>query len=76
MPYRRPPDRKISIWKVIKDSIGKDLTKLTMPVDFNEPTSMLQKMAENMEYHDLLVKANRMPEETMRMLLVVAFNIA
>ena len=41
LPYRKNPNKKISIWKVIKDSIGKDLTKLTMPVDFNEPLSML-----------------------------------
>ena len=59
MPYHKDPNRKISVWKFIKDRIGKDLTKITMPAEFNEPCSMLQKISENMEFHDLLVKANR-----------------
>ena len=35
------PKQKISLWKVIKDSVGKDLTKITIPVEFNEPLSMV-----------------------------------
>jgi hypothetical protein len=37
----RPP---MSLWAVLKGSIGKDLTKISFPVFFNEPTSMLQRM--------------------------------
>jgi oxysterol-binding protein 1 len=37
----RPPT---SLWSVLKHSIGSDLTKITFPVFFNEPTSMLQRM--------------------------------
>jgi oxysterol-binding protein 1 len=37
----RPPT---SLWSVLKHSIGKDLTKISFPVFFNEPTSMLQRM--------------------------------
>jgi len=33
-----------SLWSVLKNSIGKDLTKISFPVSFNEPTSMLQRM--------------------------------
>jgi hypothetical protein len=33
-----------SLWSVLKHSIGKDLTKISFPVSFNEPTSMLQRM--------------------------------
>jgi len=33
-----------SLWSVLKHSIGKDLTKISFPVFFNEPTSMLQRM--------------------------------
>jgi hypothetical protein len=43
----RPP---MSLWAVLKNSIGKDLTKISFPVFFNEPTSMLQRMAEDMEF--------------------------
>lgn len=37
----RPPT---SLWSVLKHSIGKDLTRISFPVFFNEPTSMLQRM--------------------------------
>ena len=37
----RPP---MSLWAVLKNSIGKDLTKISFPVFFNEPMSMLQRM--------------------------------
>lgn len=33
-----------SLWSVLKHNIGKDLTKISFPVGFNEPTSMLQRM--------------------------------
>lgn len=32
----------MSLWSLIKNAIGKDLTKLPLPVNFNEPLSMLQ----------------------------------
>ena len=32
--------------------IGKAMTKMTLPVSFNEPTSLLQRVAEDMEYTD------------------------
>ena len=40
----------MSVWKILKDSVGKDLSKVTMPVQFNEPITMLQKISEIMEY--------------------------
>ena len=76
LPQRKLANQKPSIWKVIKDSIGKDLTKITMPVSFNEPLSMLQKTSEFMEYEDYLVRANREPDPAMRFVYVIAFNIA
>lgn len=41
-----------SLWSVLKHSIGKDLTRISFPVFFNEPTSMLQRMAEDMEFSE------------------------
>lgn len=43
-----------NIWAVLKNCIGKELSKITMPVVFNEPLSFLQRMAEYMEYAQLL----------------------
>lgn len=46
----RPP---MSLWAVLKNSIGKDLTKISFPVFFNEPTSMLQRMVSKPNDHRL-----------------------
>jgi len=37
------PNVSLNLWSVIKNCIGKDLTKIPLPVNFNEPISMLQK---------------------------------
>lgn len=53
--------------------IGKDMTKMTLPVSFNEPTSLLQRVAEDMEYTDLLDIAADRSDSLERMLYVAAF---
>jgi len=55
MPHLKDPKIKYSMWKVLKDAIGKDLSRFCVPVYFNEPLSMIQKIGEIMEYEDLLV---------------------
>ncbi|KAL9116069.1 MAG: hypothetical protein Q9227_000437 [Pyrenula ochraceoflavens] len=64
---------KISLWGILKSMIGKDMTKMTLPVSFNEPTSLLQRVAEDMEYADLLDIAADRADSTERMLYVAAF---
>jgi len=54
LPAFKDPKLKISIWTIIKDSIGKDITKLSVPVYFNDPTNILQKCAASMEYNSIL----------------------
>ncbi|KAJ6151844.1 ATP12 ATPase F1F0-assembly protein [Penicillium chermesinum] len=62
---------KISLWGILKSMIGKDMTKMTLPVSFNEPTSLLQRVAEDLEYTDLLdVAADR--TDSMERLVYVA----
>ena len=41
LPFFKDPKIKISLWAIIKDSIGKDLSKITVPVYFNGPLSLL-----------------------------------
>jgi hypothetical protein len=53
--------------------IGKDMTRMTLPVSFNEPTSLLQRVAEDMEYTDLLDTAAEATDSTERMVYVAAF---
>ncbi|CDJ69276.1 oxysterol-binding protein, putative [Eimeria necatrix] len=45
---------KVNLWSVLKDCIGRDLSRIAMPVYFNEPTSFLQRQCEDLQYVDLL----------------------
>lgn len=60
-----------NIWSVLKNCIGKELSKITMPVVFNEPLSFLQRMSENMEYAHLLRVAADQPDPILRMQYVI-----
>ncbi|KAJ4288593.1 hypothetical protein N0V90_011830 [Kalmusia sp. IMI 367209] len=64
---------KISLWGILKSMIGKDMTKMTLPVSFNEPTSLLQRVAEDMEYTDLIDTAAERADSTERLLYIAAF---
>ncbi|CAE6392899.1 unnamed protein product [Rhizoctonia solani] len=69
----RPP---VSLWAVLKGSIGKDLTKISFPVFFNEPTSMLQRMAEDMEFSECLDAAANERDPHKRIAFVAAFAMS
>lgn len=60
-----------NIWSVLKNCIGKELSKITMPVVFNEPLSFLQRMAEYMEYSHLLRIAAQQQDPITRMQYVI-----
>lgn len=57
LPEPVEKEKGVSLWSLIKDNIGKDLTKVCLPVYFNEPLSSLQKCCEEMEYSYLLDRA-------------------
>ncbi|KAJ7058968.1 Oxysterol-binding protein-domain-containing protein [Mycena amicta] len=65
-----------SLWSVLKHSIGKDLTKISFPVFFNEPTSMLQRMAEDMEFSECLDVAAKERDPHRRIAFVAAFAMS
>ncbi|TPX66348.1 hypothetical protein SpCBS45565_g04523 [Spizellomyces sp. 'palustris'] len=52
------PKPSLAVWSFLKSAIGKDLSKVTLPVFFNEPLSMLQRMCEDIEYIELLSLAS------------------
>lgn len=53
--------------------IGKDMTKMTLPVSFNEPTSLLQRVAEDLEYADLLDIASDRTDSMERLVYVASY---
>ncbi len=66
----------VSIWGIIKNSIGKDLTRIPFPINFSEPISMLQRLCEDLEYADLLYKASKAADPMMRLQYITAFAIS
>lgn len=54
LPKPLQKEKRVGLWGIIKECIGKDLTKVCLPVYFNEPLSALQKVSEELEYAHLL----------------------
>lgn len=50
------PHYPLNLWSIMKNCIGKELSKIPMPVNFSEPLSMLQRLAEDFEYANILDK--------------------
>lgn len=72
-------EKGVSLWSMIKDNIGKDLTKVCLPVYFNEPISSLQKCFEELEYSYLLDRAyewGKQGNSVMRILNIAAFAVS
>ncbi|XP_044508728.1 oxysterol-binding protein-related protein 1C-like isoform X2 [Mangifera indica] len=72
-------EKGVSLWSLIKDNIGKDLTKVCLPVYFNEPLSSLQKCFEDLQYSYLIDRAyewGKMGNSLMRILNVAAFAVS
>ncbi|XP_076325986.1 oxysterol-binding protein-related protein 1-like [Tachypleus tridentatus] len=65
-----------SLWSILKHCIGKELSKITMPVVFNEPLSFLQRITEYMEYSFLLEKADDCDDPLDRIQYVAAFAVS
>ncbi|XP_076847732.1 oxysterol-binding protein-related protein 1 isoform X2 [Brachyhypopomus gauderio] len=65
-----------SIWSILRTCIGMELSKITMPVIFNEPLSFLQRLTEYMEHTYLIHQANVSTDSTERMKCVAAFTVS
>jgi len=77
LPRPAQAEKSISLWSLIKEMVGKDLTRVCLPVYFNEPLSALQKTAEDLEYSDLLDQAYLCPPNSLeRLMRVAAFAIS
>uniref|UniRef100_A0A3B5KWZ7 Oxysterol-binding protein n=1 Tax=Xiphophorus couchianus TaxID=32473 RepID=A0A3B5KWZ7_9TELE len=70
------PNYSLNLWSIMKNCIGKDLSKIPMPVNFNEPISMLQRLSEDLEYHELLDKAAKCHSSLEQMCYVAAFCVS
>ncbi|KAM4727760.1 oxysterol-binding protein-related protein 1-like [Anableps anableps] len=66
----------VSVWSILKKCIGMELSKIAMPVIFNEPLSFLQRITEYMEHTYLIHQANAATDSTERMKCVAAFAVS
>lgn len=76
LPAPCPNSSNISLWNILRNNIGKDLSKVAMPVELNEPLNTLQRLCEELEYSELLDKAAQIPSALERMVYVAAFAIS
>ena len=49
---------------------------MALPVSFNEPLTLLQRSAEELEYYDLLTQASHVEDPVERMCLIAAFAVS
>ncbi|KAH7135394.1 Oxysterol-binding protein-domain-containing protein [Dendryphion nanum] len=72
-PTSQPP----SLIALFRKNAGKDLSTVAMPVTTNEPTSGLQRLAEQLEYSELLDAAVTAPSDTgERLMYIAAFAVS
>ncbi|XP_069778693.1 oxysterol-binding protein-related protein 1-like isoform X2 [Narcine bancroftii] len=65
-----------SIWSILRKCIGMELSKIAMPVIFNEPLSFLQRLTEYMEHTYLIHEAIGSRTSLQRMQCVAAFAVS
>ncbi|KAM9746352.1 oxysterol-binding protein-related protein 7-like isoform 1-T1 [Menidia menidia] len=76
LPSPGSDNSHIGIMTILYNNIGKDLSRVSMPVALNEPLSLLQRLSEELEYSDLLDIANQIDDPYERMVYVAVFSIS
>ncbi|CAN8066371.1 unnamed protein product [Agarophyton chilense] len=72
-----PPNReKPNVLTLLKDSVGKDLSRISFPVSLNEPTSFVQRLGEDIEYSELLDEGAGEADPNRRMMFVAVMVIS
>lgn len=66
----------VNLWSIIKNCVGKDLSKIPIPVNFSEPLSMLQRVTEELEYSSVLDMAARASDPWEQLAYVAAFTVS
>uniref|UniRef100_A0A3P8RQ39 Oxysterol-binding protein n=1 Tax=Amphiprion percula TaxID=161767 RepID=A0A3P8RQ39_AMPPE len=76
LPAPGADNSHIGIMTILYNNIGKDLSRVSMPVALNEPVCLLQRLSEELEYTELLDIANHIDDPYERMVYVAAFSIS
>ncbi|XP_049879302.1 oxysterol-binding protein 1 isoform X2 [Pectinophora gossypiella] len=70
------PNYPLSLWSIMKNCIGKELSKIPIPVNFSEPLSMLQRLTEEYEYSSVLDQAAKFSDPAQQLAYVAAFTVS
>ncbi|XP_041971558.1 oxysterol-binding protein 1 isoform X2 [Aricia agestis] len=70
------PNYPLSLWSIMKNCIGKELSKIPIPVNFSEPLSMLQRLTEDYEYSYILDQAAKCTDPAQQLAYVAAFTVS
>ncbi|XP_036394353.1 oxysterol-binding protein-related protein 3 isoform X2 [Megalops cyprinoides] len=76
LPAPSPSTSSISLWNILRNNIGKDLSKVAMPVQLNEPLNTLQRLCEELEYSELLDRAANTQDPFERMAYIATFAVS
>ncbi|XP_029308054.1 oxysterol-binding protein-related protein 3 isoform X3 [Cottoperca gobio] len=76
LPSPSPNNSTISLWNILRNNIGKDLSKVAMPVQLNEPLNTLQRLCEELEYSELLDRAANTQDPFERMVYIATFVVS
>uniref|UniRef100_A0A8C5GI87 Oxysterol-binding protein n=1 Tax=Gouania willdenowi TaxID=441366 RepID=A0A8C5GI87_GOUWI len=74
LPAPGADNSHIGIMTILYNNIGKDLSRVSMPVALNEPVCLLQRLSEELEYSELLDIANYIDNPYERMVYVATFS--
>lgn len=71
------PLPQVQIWKILKNLVGQDLRRISLPLVLNEPASGLQRMGEGItNCHGLFKQAAHCDDPIRRLVLTSTFLIS
>uniref|UniRef100_T1JEI6 Oxysterol-binding protein n=1 Tax=Strigamia maritima TaxID=126957 RepID=T1JEI6_STRMM len=76
LPSTQPDKGDFNLWNLLCKNIGKDLSKVCMPVTLNEPLNTLQRLCEELEYAELIDRAAEIDDPFEQMVYVAAFAVS
>ncbi|KAM3579255.1 Oxysterol-binding protein 3 [Umbelopsis sp. WA50703] len=65
-----------SALSIFRKNVGKDLSTIAMPISMNEPLNLLQRACEELEYCQMLARANQSETSIDRLMYVTCFAIS
>ena len=76
LPMLRIPKKFISLWEGLKECISQQFPNVLLPLKYYEPLTLLQRLSEEFEFVEILIKASQAESVEKALALVLAFIAA